>query len=678
MESEVCGDDELLQKLRDSRRRFQRHMQQLLEKYNQPFEDAPVVQMSTLTYQTPRGLRVWGGSLVKNQDEGQVQGSPEVTASRNDGPVHPAAGGDELPAPSAQDLGPDSKSSDADVTFHQEDLAAAASLAAVPWSPLKDELRRKYLSQADALLQDAECNGRGSGNDTRVALVPPPASSPRPARDMAVALRDDSVSWQETSGGSFSSSQSYAADDLCDVTVSDLYAGMLHSMSRLLSARSACVISTKTFIVRARASRRGPGGKSRANRTSCRGRRPTGRAPRERPRPQPEPVSGVGVLRECQNFRGLSGQEAGLRSEKASPAVSKLQTWKELKGTAQKLSPWAHGDRSAVCRLDRENRWMTLHWLISPVKLLPRPRAPQGERGRHHRDLKSRFDELYQEYCLSPRKQPCLTYPPSSSGVCVQRGASLSPGGPREFKTHQPSRPFSKAKAKSLNEAFEKLGKRALEAGRWLPKGESSRPLSKAESSGHWKPTADLFQGNRLGTFRTSASLSIAFSVPGVQPLGSSRDRYDKIKEEFDQLHQKCCRTSTQRPGAPFCPGVSPGTASVPVQDQKDFSGKLNSDSGYQGPPKLPSTPQRNVRSPLGSSTVEVRLPAWLAQAAGGSSSPQAKRLRLSDPPVRGSRASGADSQGPCHPVGGAVPGLGEEAHREKRGKSTAFRMDDQ
>ncbi|XP_049568251.1 Holliday junction recognition protein isoform X4 [Orcinus orca] len=56
MEGEVLGEDTLLRKLRDSRRRFQRRMQQLIEKYNQPFEDAPVVQMSTLTYETPQGL----------------------------------------------------------------------------------------------------------------------------------------------------------------------------------------------------------------------------------------------------------------------------------------------------------------------------------------------------------------------------------------------------------------------------------------------------------------------------------------------------------------------------------------------------------------------------------------------------------------------------------------------
>ncbi|XP_045701660.1 Holliday junction recognition protein [Phyllostomus hastatus] len=684
MENEVLGDDELLQKLKDSRRRFQRHMQQLLEKYNQPFEDAPVVQMSTLTYETPQGLRVWGGRLVKKKGEGHIQGSAEETASRIEGPVQSAAGGDGLPAPSARDLELDSKSRDANVTLHQEGLAAAVSLAAAPWSPLKDELRRKYLSQADALLPDAECDDCGGGDDTRVTLVSPP----RPAHDMTVVLRDDSVSWRETSGHSFSSSQSFAAaddddDDLCNVTVSDLYAGMLRSMSRLLSARSSCVISTKTFIVRARASRRRPRGKSRADRTYCRGSRPPCSGPRERPGPQPEPGRGAVALRECQNFQGLAGQGAGLTLGKASFEGNKLQIWKELKRTPQKLSSWPHRDGSAVYlaprgpRLDQENRLMTLQWLISPVKILPRPRGLQGEGGGHPGDLRSRFDKLYQEYCLSPRKQPCLTYPPSSSGVRVHRGVSGSPGGPWESETHRPSRPFSRAKAKSLNEAFETLSQQALEAGRGLPQGASPPPLPKTEPSGRWKPpSASLLQGNGLGTFRKSASLSRAFSVPGVQPLGPARDHYDEIKERFDRLHRKYCRASAPGTEASFCPGAPPGTARVQVQSQKAFSGKLNPDSGSQGPPKLPPpSPRHSVRSPLGPGTAEVRPPPWSAPAAGCSSSPQAKRLRLSDPRACG---RGADGRGPCRTVGGAAPGPREEAHGEKREKkSMSFRMED-
>ncbi|KAF6361550.1 Holliday junction recognition protein [Rhinolophus ferrumequinum] len=103
MKDEVLGEDALLQKLRDSRRRFQRHMQQLLEKYNKPFEDAPLVQMSTLTYKTSTGWRVWGGKVLK-KNKGQAQGSPVKAVDRKEGSVQATAGGHEPPAPCTQDL----------------------------------------------------------------------------------------------------------------------------------------------------------------------------------------------------------------------------------------------------------------------------------------------------------------------------------------------------------------------------------------------------------------------------------------------------------------------------------------------------------------------------------------------------------------------------------------------
>ncbi|KAB1278671.1 Holliday junction recognition protein [Camelus dromedarius] len=282
MKSEVLGEDALLQKLKDSRRRFQRRMQQLMEKYNQPFEDAPVVQMSTLTYETPQGLRIWGGRLLKERSTGQMQGSPEETSSRKDQPVQVTAGGLEHPWSCTQVE--DSKSSDVDTTLYQEDVIAGNLTPAVPWSPLKNELRKKYLTQVDALLQDEGRSGvrclperslteadrgletsfalisvrrfrRGKGlacdpgpfaGLARQACPPEGDASPLCPADLAVVPTSDSPPSHGTGASSFSSSQCFEADDICNATLSDLYAGMLHSMSRLLGARPSCVITTKT------------------------------------------------------------------------------------------------------------------------------------------------------------------------------------------------------------------------------------------------------------------------------------------------------------------------------------------------------------------------------------------------------------------------------------------------
>ncbi|XP_074171443.1 Holliday junction recognition protein isoform X3 [Rhinolophus sinicus] len=691
MEGEVLGEDALLQKLRDSRRRFQRHMQRLLEKYNQPFEDAPLVQMSTLTYKTPEGWRVWGGRLIK-ENEGQTQDSPVKAVDKKEGSVQATARGHEPPAPCTQDLGADSESS-ADATLYQEDLADGTLTPAVPWSPLKDELRRKYLTQLDILLQDEACSeydDYGDGNDTRVSLAPslalpprpsrgfchsvseeslggpfPPAASSRPCSvDMAVVPRNDSVSFQDTSGNSFLSSQSFVAADICTVTISDLYAGMLHSMSRLLSVKPSCVISTRTFSVQHWSSRRRHRWKSRMNRTYHRAGRYFQRGSRERLSPPSEPVKEVGVLRDCQNLRDASGHKAGLKLGKTflevnKPQIRKLDpSWKELKGTRQKLSSLTHMDSRAMHCLDRQNRLMTLKWLISPVKVVCRRRMLQGEGGNHYRELENRFDKLYQEYCLSPRKQPCLTS--SSSRAHLYKGGS-SPGGAWGSESHRLSRSFSKAKPKVLNEAFENLDQRAIEAGRCLARSNSFPSLSKTHPTpipGRSELTADLlFRGNNLGIFRKSVSLSKPVSIARIQPLGGVRDRYNEIKEKFDKLHQKCCQKSPPRTKPPLYTGASPDKASVELQNQEDILGKLNPDSGFQGPQKLSPSPQRSVKRSLGSMTA-VHPCACFALARSGPQ-PLVKRHCLSDPPVCAGRA---DCQRPSHTVGRADLRPGEEA----------------
>ena len=63
---------------------------------------------------------------------------------------------------------------------------------------------------------------------------------------------------------------------------------------------------------------------------------------------------------------------------------------------------------------ERENRVMTLQWLISPVKVVPRPRMLPSPVEKWYREIKIKFDKLHQEYCLSSGKQPRLTDPTES------------------------------------------------------------------------------------------------------------------------------------------------------------------------------------------------------------------------------------------------------------------------
>ncbi|XP_077725440.1 Holliday junction recognition protein [Canis aureus] len=688
MEGQLRAEDRLLRQLRDSRCRFQRHMQQLIEKYNQPFEDAPLVQMSTLTYETPQGLRIWGGGLVKETNKGQIQDSLVEWVSRSgSSPEGASAQCPRLPVSCAQGLGADSNNND-DASFYQEDVIAGSFMPAAPWSPSKNELRRKYLTQVDILLQDEGWSERtdGDGEDAHVTLIPSsalpatpahgccdvsgespgnpvePASCPRecdPSRpcsaDLALVPRSDSLWLHGAGGSSFSSSPPLEADNICDVTISDLYAGMLHSMSRLLSTKPSCIISTKTsFIAHSWNSRRRHKCKSRMNRTRCRGAGPSRRGPQDRLPPCSEPGKNREVLRDCENVLDASGQKADLKMEKAFPKVNKLKvckldpSWREFKGLrslmSQRSSSMTYRDARAVRRLDQENRFMALKWLISPVKILSRPGVLPGKGGNHYRQIEIKFDKLHQEYCPSPGKQPCLTAPPGPSAVAMYRGDPASPRGPQALEIRSLSGLFCRAEAKRSNEAFEDLGEGAIGAGRRLQRRSSPPSLpetSSTQSLSRSEQTLDLLsQGNNLGILGKSLSPSRTSSVAGVLPLSCGRDRYSEIKEKFDKLHREYCQKSLKRTQAPLCIGAPPERSSVEAPYPKGgILEKLNPDSGFQGPPKLSASPQRSRESTPGSTTLEC----FMLTARRAHQSPP-KRRQLSDSLLYGQWASSPDS----------------------------------
>uniref|UniRef100_A0A8C9KHD9 Holliday junction recognition protein n=1 Tax=Panthera tigris altaica TaxID=74533 RepID=A0A8C9KHD9_PANTA len=600
----------------------------LLSRYNQPFEDAPLVQMSTLTYETPQGLRIWGGGLVKEKNKGQIQCTGD--------------GGGE----------------DARVTLSPP-LASPAGPAPG---------RRGRVS------------GESPGGPVK------PASRPCSA-DLAVVPRSASVSLQGTGGHGFSSSLSFEPDDICDVTISDLYAGMLHSMSLLLSTKPSCILSTKTSFVLHNWSSRRRCSRSRVNGTHCRGGRRPHRGSRERLPVRAGPGRDRGALRDCENVLDASGQKTGLKLDKAFLEVNKPQalkwgpSWKEsLTPEGRSLLPY--GDSRAVCHLHQKNRYKALKWFISPVKIVSTPRILPGKRGSHYREIESRFDKLHQEYCPSPRKQPVLTSLPGSSAVDVYRGGPASPRGPRGFETRRLSGTFGTAEAKRLNEALEELGDRARGAGRCLQRRGSPPPLpetSPVQSPRRSEQTL-LFWGNdSLGILRKSASPNRPTSVAGVQPLSCGRDRYKEIKEKFDKLHQKYCQQSPPRTKALLRVGACPDKASLEVQHQRGTLGTLNPDSGFQSPPKLSASPQQSIEHPLRLTATEAQpLTRLVLTAARGHRSPP-KRRRLSDSVLCGQWASSQDSS---RVVGQPIPRPGERSSphspaEKKRCNNTSFKMEE-
>ncbi|XP_027812010.2 Holliday junction recognition protein [Marmota flaviventris] len=683
MEGRGLEEDALLQKLKDSRRRFQRRMRELIEKYDQPFEDDPLVQMATLTYQTPQGLKIWGGKLIAEGSEGLIQyplGKPE---DRMEDPGCAAARGDEPVPLCTLVLGADPGSSNARAGLDPGSPLAQALVPSVPWSPLKNELRRKYLTQVDALLQDAGCfegtDKRGT-SDTPMTPVPSLASpampgpgpcgsvsaespgdpmeltpSPReldplcpcPA-DLATASRNDSLSLLGTS--SCVSSQSFEADDICDVTISDLYAGMLHSMSWLLSTKPSGIISTKTFTLQSWRSRRRHVRRGRVlvSERHCARARCSRRGSRERPAPCSEPRQEAGPLRDCKNFLHVAQHEPSSKLDRAFLAGNKAQSlkldphWKELQ-----VTPWKHSsltlDLNTVHHPDQENRLRMLKWLISPVKIVSRPKMLPSPAENRYREIEIKFNKLHQECCPSVGKRASPDGFSGSWAMGVYRGGSVSPRGLGGLKTLRRSLPFSKAKPKGLSEAFENLSKRCVEVGRGPPESDASPSLPK--SRGHSWQTSGLLQGHSSGTFRKAWSPRQAISVPRVEPLACERNRYNEIKENFDQLHQEYCQRSPRQAlqaKAPAPLGVSPDKADVGIQSQtQELFGKSNRDSVFQ---KLSPSPQWHMRSPQGSPAAEAHPSAHSAHGTRRDPQFPAKRHRLSDPQARGHRASFQDS----------------------------------
>ncbi|MBZ3874045.1 Holliday junction recognition protein [Sciurus carolinensis] len=541
MGSPGLEEDSLLRKLRNNRRRFQRRMQQLIEKYNHPFEDDPVVQMSTLTYQTPQGY------------------CGRVTAENHGDPA------ESTPFPRERD-----------------------------------------------------------------PLCPCPA-------DLATAPRNDSLSVLGTSSSSSVSSQTFEAYDICDVTISDLYAGMLHSMSRLLSTKPSSIISTKTFIVQSWSSRRRHAHRSRArvSKVHSEGDR---RSWRERPTPCSEPQQETGPLRDCKNLVHVTRHKPDLKLDKAFLAGNKTQIlkldsgWKELQMAPCRHSSLTSLDLNRVHHPDQENRLRMLNGLISPVKVVSRPRMLPIQAQNRYREIEAKFNKLHQECCTSPRKRSCLDGLLGSWAVDVYRGGSGSPGSSgslRSSDTHRRCLPFSKAKVKRLSEAFENLGQRCVDIGRGPPESQPSpSPLkdSPLQSRDHSWQTSKLFQGHNFGTFRKSLSPS-QISVPRIEPLGCGRNRYKEIKEKFDQLHQQYCQASPQQAKSPAHLGMPPDEASAEVQLQtQELFRTSKHDSPFQ---KWSPSLQWHMRSPQGSPAAEAYPSAHSTQAAGRDPQFPAKRHRL-------------------------------------------------
>lgn len=664
MESMNLQDRPLHQHLKESSRRFQTYMQRLIAKYNQPFEDDPLVQMATLTYETPQGLRVWGGKLIKEEDTEQTQGpSVEVIGGLSE----QAPGGDS-DSSSADTSLEEAEWPSCNLTTREASGDTGKHQLTVPGNTLKTDLRRKYLTQVDILLRDAEYfknTQKGDGKDTVTTWSPSltspvtaapgcqdgtPAKSfggpevsasssgdqassyPCPA-DMTIVTRNDSFSLLGASSNSVSN-QCSEVDDISNVTISDLYEGMMHSMSRLLRSKPSCIISTKTSInrnwkLRRRLSRKHGVHK---NTTYYHRSKPFQRSSRKGPLHCSEPRKEARVLRDSKNLLHVDPHKTdktGLELESVPLEGSKLQVhklspaWKELQGLPQYL------DLSTVNHLGREDRAKALQWLISPVKMAPRLRVPPGQVENWYREVKIKFEKLHQECCPSPKKRLRLTGPMQSWAVDMYRGGSKSPGSRQSVETHKLSSPLIREKTERPGEAFEDLRGRSVKTNSCLLRRGPSPEDSLSQSPGHSQQRSGHLQEHNSEPIRNAAWPSTAISAPDSPNCG---DHYDELKKEFNRLYQKYCLMSPRHVKVTSYGRVSPVKAAAAVPSQTEHLKRLNPDSPLQSSQKWSPSPDWRIRIPQDSTRVEGHTSAQTASAVVRGPWLSTKRRKLSYP----------------------------------------------
>ncbi|XP_043855809.1 Holliday junction recognition protein isoform X2 [Dromiciops gliroides] len=246
----------LRKKLQDSNRRFARIMSTLVAKYNRPFEEDQLVHIATLTYQTPDGLREWGGRIVTQQVFQNIQTSLEKEGYNIDDMM--------------QSTFTDVKSNRFNVTSLQRDDTSLKndSLQSLP----ENDLDKKCMTRVDVILEDDHprlimFDSFGKRKDLKPPVNPSVKEGPKalpgcshygtplkptaPPRVAPVSPNQSLLAWRSRRNNvsCFLGDTTFEEDDSAqDLTLSDIYAEMLCSLCRCLPSQKLGLVSTNKYI----------------------------------------------------------------------------------------------------------------------------------------------------------------------------------------------------------------------------------------------------------------------------------------------------------------------------------------------------------------------------------------------------------------------------------------------
>uniref|UniRef100_A0A4X2LVC1 Holliday junction recognition protein n=2 Tax=Vombatus ursinus TaxID=29139 RepID=A0A4X2LVC1_VOMUR len=253
----------LLEKLQASNRRFASVMGTLVAKYDRPFEEDKLVHIATLTYETPSGLRVWGGGRIITQEIFQnIQMSLEKEGYSLDNVM--------------QSTFTDVRSNGVDESLVQrnDDISLKDdSLRNLPES----DLDKKYMTRVDVILEDdhprmvrfdsfrrkkaqtapnvlsAEgspntllgCSGNGPWENYGIPVKPTsswlgPPDTRMPLNQSLLAWRARRGPLRDTTFGGEEATQ--------NLTLGDIYTEMLCSLCKCLPSQKMGLVSTSKYI----------------------------------------------------------------------------------------------------------------------------------------------------------------------------------------------------------------------------------------------------------------------------------------------------------------------------------------------------------------------------------------------------------------------------------------------
>ncbi|XP_072496604.1 uncharacterized protein [Notamacropus eugenii] len=259
----------LVQKLQSSSRRFASVMSALVAKYDHPFAEDKLVHIATLTYETPAGLRVWGGKIVTQAvfQNTQISLEKEGYSIGN----------------MTQSTFIDFESNGVDESLVQRNgdvILKNDSFLSLP----ENDLDKKYMTQVDVILEDDHprmimldsfskrrtqnppkilsvednpkallgCSSNGSRKNYGIPVKPASAlQGPQNTRMVAVPPNQSLLVWRARKSSSVRSLGDTASEDeesAQDLTLSDIYAEMLCSVYKCLPSQKMGPISTKKYI----------------------------------------------------------------------------------------------------------------------------------------------------------------------------------------------------------------------------------------------------------------------------------------------------------------------------------------------------------------------------------------------------------------------------------------------